>query len=230
MPIGDPASKETTYGEIEDIVRLRTGTIDDPRLSPSLMLKEISLSIQKINGILNGATAPFNLTTNTTITITGTANPYIMDLSGISPYLDRIVRLVHITAALVRTRVDLVSPEEAEDRQALTNIYGNSIWGVWEGDAIRLYRGNSFTVTPATDTTELKYYRQSRVVGATRSTRPDIVDKYVSLVILDVIGKIFQYKNNGMLDSNTQNAIDKGVQDIYREFSTQKQLEIEAKL
>lgn len=225
MAIGDAVAKDTTYAEIEDIVRLRTGTIDDPKVSATLMLKEISLSIQKIVGILNGANAPFYLTTNPSLVITGSVNPYTIDVSAVSPYLDRIVKLVHVAGG-VRTLVKMLGQEEVEQMSSLTTIYANSLFGVWEGDAIRLYKGGSFTLTPASDTTELKYYRQPKVSTVARSTKPDILDKYVPLVILDVVGKIAQYKNDGVIDSNIQTSIDKGVADIYREFLTTKQFEM----
>jgi len=163
MAIGDALSKHTTYGEIEDNIRIHTGTIDDPRIPPALMIKEISLSVQRVAGILNGATAPFYVTTNTALAISGAANPYSVNLSSLSPFIDKIKRFVHVTTGGTRTFVDLVDQEEAENRLALTNVYGSSIWGVWEGDAVRLYSGASFTITTGTDTTELKYYRIPKV-------------------------------------------------------------------
>jgi hypothetical protein len=161
--IGDAVSKTTLYGDIEDQVKLRVDIVDNPRFSSALMLKEISLSVQKMAGAISAVIAPFYTTTDTARVITGTANPYIVDISGLSPFISKILRFVHVTQAGVRTMVKMVEQEEAERMQDMTNIYANSIWGVWEGDVIRLYKGSSFTITTGTDTTELKYVRTPKV-------------------------------------------------------------------
>lgn len=163
MAIGDPLSKTTTYGDVEDIVRIQTKTIDDEALSPSLMLKLISLSVQKIARVLNGATAPFYLKTNSTLTLSGTANPYTCDISALNPFLDSIIRVVHVTTGGTRTLVKKLTAEEAERVSSLTAMYASSIFYFHDGDALRFYAGTSFTVTIASDTIELKYYRQPAV-------------------------------------------------------------------
>ena len=196
MAIGDAVSKATTYGEVEDKVVLATGVIGHALFNPSWFLKEISLSVQKIAGLLNNAQDPFYSVTNTSLAITGTTNPYSVDLSSLSPYIDRMIRFVHITAAGVRTNVPFTSSQDAENQQAFSNVLATNIWGAWEGDAIRLYKGSSFTITTGTDTTELKYYRQPKVASVTRASYLDTKDVFVQAVIDDVIQKVERQKPN----------------------------------
>lgn len=196
MAIGDPVSKDTTYGEIEDKVALATGVVGNSLFPPAWFLKEISLSVQKLAGVLNNAQDPFYTVTNTSLTLSGSANPYSVDLSSLSPFIDRIIRFVHITSGGTRTQVKFVSEHEAEERTKMSNIFATSLWGSWEGDAIRVYAGSSFTITPASDTTELKYYRQPKVTSVTRNSKVDIKDTIVPAVIEDMIAKVERMKPN----------------------------------
>lgn len=161
MAIGDALSKSTTYGDIEDILRVALNLPDEP--PSSYILKKISLGIQTISKKLNGQEDPAYLTTNATLTISGSANPYTVDLSGVAPFIDRIVLVVHVTTGGTRTEVQLLSARDAENIIGLTNYYGSSIFGLFEGDVLRLYKGSSFSITTASDTIELKYYRQPKV-------------------------------------------------------------------
>lgn len=168
--IGDPLCKNTTYGQIEDIVRLRTNTIGDMQVSSSLVVKEICFAVQKWAKLLSAATTPFYQKTVSTLVITGSGNPYSVDLSALNPFIDRIIRVVHKTTGGTRTLVNLLSPSEAEKITALSSIHSSSIFGVNEGDSIKLYVGSSFTVTTATDTIELQFYRQPIVSTAVAPT------------------------------------------------------------
>lgn len=164
--------KNTTYQQIEDIVRLRTDTIGDMQISQSLMIKEICFAVQKWAKVLNGATAPMYTQTNDSLTIAAgdTTGLYTVDLSGLNPFIDKIIRVVHRKADNTRTLVNLLTPREAEKVTSLTTLYSTSIFGVNEGESIKLYAGSSFTVTTATDTIELVFYRQPTVSTAVTPT------------------------------------------------------------
>ena len=219
MSIGDALSKSVTYADVEDLVRLRTNMLEDATLTPSLMLKEISLSVQKIAAILNQAGMPHYLTTSTAYSIEGSENPYYLDISGISPYIDTIVRLVHVNSAGTRTLVRMVSTEEAERRiGAMTNIHASSLLGVWEGDSIRLYKGSLFTITIATDTTELKYMRMPIVASVTRASYLDVPDKFTQLVIDDVITKVLRHKHGGEADTKAEATLVDAIANITNQY------------
>lgn len=170
MAIADPLCKNTTYGQIEDIVRLRTNTIGDMQISQTLMIKEICFAVQKWAKVLNGAAAHFYQKTVSTLVITGSGNPYSIDLSGLNPFLDKVIRVVHKTAGGTRTLVNLLQPSKVEKITSLTTLYASSVFGVYEGDSIKLYAGSSFTITTATDTIELQFYRQPIVSSAVAPT------------------------------------------------------------
>lgn len=166
MAVGDALSKTVTYGNILDMVRLQTGTVGNTDISDDLILKRISFAVQKWAKVLNGATAPFYTTTNSVLTISGTANPYTVNLSDVAPFIDKVLRVVHVTAAGVRTIVQEQKPNEIERVTALTSINASGLFYVNEGDVLRIYKGSSFTITTATDTIEIKYYRQPKVGSA----------------------------------------------------------------
>jgi hypothetical protein len=168
MSVGDALSKYWTYGKIEDAARAKTGSMLEASLSPTLALDIISMAVQKIAKRLNGASYPFYLTTNAVLTVAGSANPYTVDLSSVAPFMDKIVRVVHKTTGGTRTLVSRKTPEEAEQAQNLSSSYSTSVFYVDEGDQLVLYKLSSFTITTATDTIELKYYRQPKI-GTTSS-------------------------------------------------------------
>ncbi|MBE3116688.1 hypothetical protein IMZ68_05725, partial [Candidatus Bathyarchaeota archaeon] len=89
MAAGSALSKVWTYGKIEDIARLRVGAIAETILNSTLALDVISMGIQKIAKRLNGAAAPWYEKTNSTLTISGSANPYTVDLSSVEPFIDQ---------------------------------------------------------------------------------------------------------------------------------------------
>lgn len=169
MAVGNPLSKTVTYGNILDMVRLQTGTVGNDSISDDLILKRISFAVQKWAKVLNGATAPFYTTTNSTLVITGTANPYTVDLSDVAPFMDKILRVVHV-AGSTRTLVTEQKPNEIERVTALTSINASGFFYVNEGDVLRLYKGSSATITTATDTIEIKYYRQPKVGTASSAS------------------------------------------------------------
>ena len=171
MPaIGDPLCKNTTFAQIEDIVRLRTNTISDMQVPQSLVIKETCFAVQKWAKILSAATTPFYQKTVGTLVITGASNPYSVDLSALNPFIDRIIRVVHKTTGGTRTLVKMLNSDEAEKIQSLTTLYSSSIFGVHEGDSIKLYVGATFTITTGTDTIELQFYRQPIVSTAVTPT------------------------------------------------------------
>lgn len=168
MAIGDALSKYWTYAKIEDAARLRVGSIADTLLSPTLALDVISMGVQKIAKRLNGSAAPWYMTTKSTLTISGSANPYTVDLSTVAPFIDQIIRVIHVTSGGTRTIARKMQPEEAENFSTLTSSYASSLSYLHEGDALMLNKLSTFTITTASDTVELKYYRQPKV-GTTSS-------------------------------------------------------------
>lgn len=174
MAIGDALSKVWTYGKVEDTARLRSGTVMDTTISASLALDVISQNVQQVAKRIvdsGGYYAKQYLTTNATLTISGSANPYSVNLSSLAPFLDKPDRVVHVTTGGTRTLVKILpSLDEAEQMQSLTSTYGSSIFGAYEGDSLRLYKGSSFTITTATDTIELKYFRQAKVGSVSGTT------------------------------------------------------------
>ena len=170
MSVGDALSKLWTYGKIDEQARVRTGTIADTLLRSSLAYDIISMGIQKIAKRLNGSAAPWYLTTTSTLTISGSANPYIVDLSSVSPFIDQIIRVVHVSSGGTRTIVRPLQSEESENYSSMTNAYAGEIGYVHEGDSLRLYKLSSFTITTASDTVELKYYRQPKIGTATSAS------------------------------------------------------------
>lgn len=168
MATGSALSKIWTYGKIEDAARVRLGLLADTELNSTFALDIISMGVQKIAKRLNGAAAPWYMHTKNTLTITGSANPYSVDLSAVAPFIDQVIRVVHVNAGGTRTIARKMQPEEAENYSSQTNSYVSSLSYLHEGDGLILNKLSGFTITIATDLIELKYYRQP-IVGSVSS-------------------------------------------------------------
>jgi len=167
MAVGSALSKYWTYGKIDEQARIRTGTISSVLIPSALAYDIISMGVQKIAKRLNGATAPWYMTPISTLTISGTANPYSVDMSSVAPFIDQIIRVVHVSSGGTRTIIRPLQSEESENYSSMTGTYAGEIGYVHEGDGLSLYKLTTFTITTASDTIELKYYRQPIVGTAT---------------------------------------------------------------
>lgn len=189
MATGAALGKYWTYGKIEDVARIKAGEVTGT-IPSSLMLDLISASVQKAAKALNQAEDPMYSTLVTNLALTGSANPYQCDLSAVSPFIDTIKRVTHVTAGGTRTLVNLLPAEAGEGSTALTNIYASSVFYTWEGDALRFWKGSSFTITIATDAVHMSYYRLPIIASITRSSFLDIRDSYAGAIIDDVVSMI----------------------------------------
>ena len=190
MAIGDALAKNSTYQNIIDLAKIKGGALLDAFPTDSLLIKQISLACQKWAKILIGVEHPFYVKPEVSISITGSANPYSVNLTGQNPFPEKVLNVVHKTTGGTRTLVNLVSPIEAENFLALTNTNATSIVGVWEGDSINLYAGGSFTITTASDACLVTYIRQAIVSSVTVSSYPDVPDSIIPVVIAEVIADI----------------------------------------
>ena len=229
ITIGAALSKSTTYKEVEDIVRLRTNTISDTTITSSLVIKLISLAVQKWAKVLNGATAPFYSTTlEGANNITGSANPYSVDLSHVSPFLDNIKKVVHITSGGTRTLVKQLKFEDLESVQGLTSFYGSSLFYSWEGDALKIFKGGSFTITIASDDIAVTYYRLPMVASVVTGSYLDIPDPYVSTIITEVTNQVLSFKNNGVTVASLDQELANEREAIKSAFGMSLQMEQQA--
>lgn len=213
MAVGDPLSKTFTYAKVEDMARARLGkgAILNPLLTPSLVLDIINLGILKIANILNGLSEQFYGTKITTLTITGTANPYIVDLTSISPFLLKVLRVTHVTGAGVRTFISPLDAIEAETQFLLSNVNKSGLFFVNMGDSLEIWKGSAFTITTSTDKIHLYYYRQPVNSGATRSSKVDVLDIFVPYLEQYVVA-VFAACNSGLpLDTNIDSDLEKNV-------------------
>ena len=238
MAIGAALSKSTTYKEVEDIVRLRTNTISDTTITSSLVIKLISLAVQKLAKVLNGATAPFYTTTTNDTTgglirlmLSGTENPFSVDLSSISPFIDSIKKVVFFDispATPTRTLVKQLKFEDLESVQGLTSFYGSSLFYSWEGDALKIFKGGSFTITIASDDIAVTYYRLPMVASVTTASYLDIPDPYVSTIITEVTNQVLSFKNNGVTVASLDQELANEREAIKSAFGMSLQMEQQA--
>jgi hypothetical protein len=167
LSIGDAQARYWTYGKVEFAARLKAGIkVSHPFVTKTLALDIITANVQALaKKIIDGndPSSNYYILTNSTLTISGSANPYTVDLSSVAPFISKIIRCTHVTTAGVRTPIDLFPPQEAEKMAGMGSVFSSSIWGVNEGDALRPYKGSAFTITTATDTVEVKYYRNAKI-------------------------------------------------------------------
>ena len=246
MAIGAALSKSTTYKEVEDIVRLRTNTISDTTITSSLVIKLISLAVQKWAKVLNGATAPFYTTTTNDTTgglirlmLSGTENPFSVDLSSISPFIDSIKKVVFFDispATPTRTLVKQLKFEDLESVQSLTSFYGSSLFYSWEGDSLKIFKGASVDTPDITGTIAgnnvdyiiLTFYRLPIVTGVTTASNLDIPDPYVSTIITEVTNQVLSFKNNGVTVASLDQELANEREAIKSAFGMSLQMEQQA--
>jgi hypothetical protein len=207
MAVGDALSKNTTYKDVIDLVKIRVNLDGDPFINDTLLMKEIYLSNSRWLKFLFTSNAPGYPSSTTTLTdsITGSANPYSLDISSVSPFIDKIVRVVHTTSAGVRTNAVRRNPISAEDDQQLSNMNSTSLWYVDEGDVLRFYKGSAFTITIASDDVEIQYYRQAKIYTSSASYI-DLLDSDIWVIVTDVASTMKQYK--GLDNSKEQKILD----------------------
>ena len=246
MAIGAALSKSTTYKEVEDIVRLRTNTISDTTITSSLVIKLISLAVQKWAKILNGATAPFYTTTTNDTTgglirlmLSGTENPFSVDLSSISPFIDSIKKVVFFDispATPTRTLVKQLKFEDLESVQGLTSFYGSSLFYSWEGDSLKIFKGASVDTPDITGTIAgnnvdyiiLTFYRLPIVTSVTTASYLDIPDPYISTIITEVTNQVLSFKNNGVTVASLDQELANEREAIKSAFGMSLQMEQQA--
>jgi len=239
MAIGAALSKSTTYKEVEDIVRLRTNTISDTTITSSLVIKLISLAVQKWAKVLNGATAPFYSQTSSEVDVVGTANPFSVDLTTLThatltnsayTFLDTIKKVVMLasTGSATRTLVKQLKFEDLESVQSLTSFYGSSLFYSWEGDSLKIFKGANVTVTAGTMKFLITYYRLPLVAGVTTASYLDIPDPYISTIITEVTNQVLSFKNNGVTVASLDQELANEREAIKSAFGMTMQMEQQA--
>jgi hypothetical protein len=223
--IGDALAKFWTYQKISDQAKIASGTLSNPLITPALVLDTINSNVAEAASVLNGASAPFFSTTIKTLVITGSANPYSCSIVDLSPFIDKIAKVVHVTNAGVRTVVLPVRQDEADALVGLTSTHASGIWYVHDGDEIKFFKGASFTITTATDVVHLTYYRQPKMSTTVALTDYlDMPDKYCPLVKKMVVAELIRFKNDGRGDAALEQGIDKDLNEIYQSFGAEKSM------
>ena len=227
MAVGDPLGKNVTYGNIEDSVRLEAGIIDSAYLTPQLFLSEISLSVMKVVNILNGLTTRFYGTKNTALTLSGMANPYIVDITGITAFPIKIIRVTHVTTGGVRSKVVPLDANEGETQLKLNDSDSSGIHYVDEGDSLEVWAGSAFTIVTATDKIHVYYQRQPQIASATRSTYIDVLDIFAPFVIQDVMNKMTAYRDKQPLSPNADMMLANSITGLWNSIGKGKSLGVE---
>lgn len=225
MAVGDPLSKTFTYGKIEDMgrARLGKGVILNPLITPALVLDVINLGILKIANILNGLSTEFYGTKIQTLTLTGSANPYTVDLTAISPFLLKIRRVVHVTTGGTRTLLKRMEPEEAEGAfLTVPTSYASSAFYVNLGDSLEVRAGTSFTITTASDKIHLYYFRQPVNSGATRTSKVDLLDIFVPYLEQYVVAVLFACNTGKPLDDDIDANLENDIKATWNSIGTGK--------
>lgn len=185
--VGDAVGKYWTYAKVAQAARIATGKISDATVSDALMLDLINAAIAEVCAETKHALP----TTDATLTITGTANPYLCSIVNYVPLPDSIRDVFHVTGAGVRTPcVQVSTREEAESLVAMSS-FSSSIFFVNEMDVLVLEKGSLFTVTIATDKIHLTYSRQPKMSTTVALTDYiDVLDKFGPVVLKKVIAML----------------------------------------
>lgn len=221
MPSGAVLSKSTTYKEVEDRIKLSTNSVDNQLITSSLISSVVNKALVKVAKLLDVKIHPFYLTSAITegtsdttintwdeyedlwdetdmvidVSITGSANPFTIDLSSLTPFITKIEKVVHINSTNTRTLVKRLDDEVAENFKALSEFHGGSLFYVWEGDSIKFFKGSSFTLDTTNDRI-LILFRRLPITSSVLTHYLDIPDAYVSEVIEEAEKEIGLIKEN----------------------------------
>lgn len=188
-------SKNTTYGTLVTNARneSRMTTTGFSLLTDANLYKIISLIIQRVARVLVDASKPF-YRDKENLSLIGDASPYWIDCSALNPYVERPVRLTHVTSGGTRTPITVLDPNKTEDLAKLTNIEANSIFALQVGWGFRIFFGSGVTVTKSTDVIEFSFDGQPIISGAVSGTYLDVLDSLVPFVKDELVDYMMKYK------------------------------------
>lgn len=171
--------KNTTIGEIEDVVRLKTGTIGDNRLSPTMFLNLVNYNAAELGKKMMSADDPLYVSTQ--------ALTFSTDSVSIASYkVQRILKIVDSSLGIFTP----LEPKDFERQSSFTNLYTSSLFYTLEGETIRRAKGSALGAY-ATDT---MYFYRAATNGTARTDYPDTPDAYTSLLIKMVEADVWAYK------------------------------------
>lgn len=128
--------------------------------------------------------SPNYLQTNT-FNIIGSSNPYKVDYSALSPYMERFVGAMFLQGT-TRHHIKMVSADELERRSKMTTVNANSVLGTQYDGFIDLFVG-SFITTPQDYDAEIYYFRQPKTSGITTTNYAteyvDLPDSYIPQLV-----------------------------------------------
>jgi len=194
--------KNTTIGKIEDIVRVKTGTVSDKALSSTMMLDVINLAVAELAKKLSRVNAPFYMSSDTVVFAGG-------GYSISSLKVDRIIKLVDSSLGLIR----FDTPDAFERASSFSNLYASSLFAVQEGELIRIFKGSNL----GSHSTIKLYYFRTATPASTRADYPDIPDSFTSTIVKMVCADIYAYKN-GKRDVTADAEVSKDIEELTRSF------------
>lgn len=158
-----PLMKSTTAGELEDILRVEMNLVGNDKFTSQLFLDLMNHSCDFLKEKLGIGKIYVCFTT------LGVGTSF--DLSSVK--MRGILKVVDSSAGVVK----MVSPEEYQ-RVSGFGGYTSSVFGVQEGETLRLTYGSS--VTPGT---VRLYYLRHILPVTSRNDYPDLPDSYTRLLI-----------------------------------------------
>jgi hypothetical protein len=132
--------------------------------------------------------------------VTGTAYPYTVDYSAITPYMDKFIGAIFLKNC-VRTPIVMVQPDELERRSKLTSTTALSVIATQYDGYLSMYVGGSVFTLPEDITSymvDVYYTRQPILAGITTSNYSteyiDLPDNYVPDLIDKAVAWVEGYK------------------------------------
>lgn len=178
-----PSLSITTYSSVCDLIRKLSHTYGNTTVITDAEILTIVLNnageIARANW---EKMQPYYLQTNT-FNVGGSSNPYTVNYSTLSPYMDKFVGSVFLSG---RKPIKIVGADELQRASKLTTMYANSILGTVYDGYMELFVGSSIT-NPQDYTSEIYYYRQPQLAGITTSNYStkyvDLPDSYIPQLV-----------------------------------------------
>ncbi len=196
--------KNTTVKVILSNVRVKTGTVDDNRLTEGMLIDLLNMNVAATAKKLWEIVAPLYMAGPTTLTLASGA------YSLTSLAIDRIIKLVDATLGLILP----VPPADYENISLLISQNGSTMYFVQEGESIRIFKGASLG---AHGTIQIYYFKVPTYATAV-TDYPDLPDSFTSLLVDMICADVTAYKNGGKRDPALDQAIAEEIKSIKESY------------
>lgn len=179
-----PLSKNTTYGDIVDIIRLKCRLVGKEIFSNSAIVREIMYGVSKF--AMSVSDDKYGMRSR--VNISGNANPYIISLANLNPSVKALKSVVYLGRS--RTPIEITDIRAIEFALGMPSSYSRSLMCANAGDHLELFIGPDISPIWKHRSIEIAYERVPSIVDVTLSTKVDVLDECIPALTDNIADRI----------------------------------------